>query len=128
MLRAAVGFAFLYPPIDAIRESSLWVGYLPPVINNLPGIYPVLFLHVFGIIEIALAVWVFSGWKVRFPAFIMFLILMAIVLVNGAQFPILFRDISIAFAALALAFLPSVPKGVSHTEAPATPSHSNGTA
>jgi hypothetical protein len=32
--------------------------------------------------------------------------LAAIVVFNGVQFPILFRDVSIALAALALAFLP----------------------
>lgn len=114
LLRIGVAFAFLYPPIDALSDPDSWIGYFPRFIMSLP-VDPLLILHSFGALEVLLAIWILSGWKIRIPAVLAAAILAAIVLFNGAQFAILFRDVSIALAALALAFLPRQrPSAASH--------------
>jgi len=118
LLRIAVAFAFLYPPIDALFDPVSWLGYFPAFVTNafhaiaVPlKLSDVVLLHGFGLLEVALALWALFGRRVRVPALIMALILFVIVGFNldPANFSVLFRDISIAFAALALAFFPRQP-------------------
>ncbi len=113
LLRIAVAFAFLYPPIDALFDPASWLGYFPSFITNLfhtiaipLKLSDVVLLHGFGLLEVALAVWVLAGKRVRIPALIMAVMLFAIVGFNldPSNFSVLFRDVSIALAALALAF------------------------
>lgn len=111
LLRLALAFAFLYPAIDAIFDPASWLGYVPPIVTAafhvvaIPlKLSDVFLLHGFGLIEVALALWILFGRHVRVPAFIMALILFVIVGFNldASNFAVLFRDISIAFAAFAL--------------------------
>lgn len=113
LLRIGLAFAFLYPPIDALIDPTSWLGYFPGFITTLFHLVSVplklsdvVLLHGFGLIEVVLAVWVLFGRRVRIPALIMALMLFAIVGFNldPSNFSVLFRDVSIAFAALALAF------------------------
>ena len=104
-LRIGVAFAFLYPPFDAISNPYSWIGYFPKFMLALP-VDPMILLHSFGALEVVIAVWILSGWKIRIPASSAAALLVAIVAFNAVEFPILFRDVAIALAALALAFLP----------------------
>lgn len=102
LLRIAVAIAFVYPPLHALSNPDSWVGYFPPFLLN-SGIPAEVLLHGFGLIELVIAGWILSGWRIEWPATLAALMLGAIVLFNGAQFEILFRDLSIALASLALA-------------------------
>jgi uncharacterized membrane protein YphA (DoxX/SURF4 family) len=113
LLRIAVAFAFIYPPIDALFDPASWLGYFPSFITNafhtiaIPlKLSDVVLLHGFGLLEVALAVWILAGKRVRIPALIMAVLLLIIVGFNldPSNFSVLFRDVSIALAALALAF------------------------
>ncbi|HYE23492.1 MAG TPA: hypothetical protein VEA92_03580 [Candidatus Paceibacterota bacterium] len=103
-LRGAVAFSFLYPPIDALSDPDSWIGYFPGFVLS-SGIDPMTLLHTFGAIEGVIALWILFGKNVLWPSVAAAVLLIAIVLVNGIQFPVLFRDVSIALAALALAFM-----------------------
>ncbi len=105
MLRAGAAFAFLYPPVRAISDPVSWFGYFPHFVRALP-IDPLVLLHAFGIIEVILAVWILSGWRIRFPAIIATLMLCSIVVFNIAQIDVVFRDLSIALMTFALAVWP----------------------
>lgn len=117
LLRIAVAFAFAYPAIDEIFDPASWLGYFPHFIlatyDALIGVplklSEVVLLHTFGLFEVALALWVLIGTRVRIPAVIMALVLFAIVGFNldPSNFSVLFRDVSIALAALALASMSS---------------------
>jgi len=107
-LRIGVAFAFLYPPIDALAHPNDWIGYFPAFMTALP-INSLVLLHAFGVLEVILALWILSGWKIRIPSAAAVLILTVIIVLNGAQFSILFRDVAIALAALALVFMPEPP-------------------
>lgn len=100
LLRAGISFSFLYPAIAALSDPDSWLGYFPSFIpaNEL-------MLHTFGALEVALALWILFGKRPYIPSFIAAGILIAIVVLNGNQFDILFRDVSLALAALALGVL-----------------------
>ncbi|HEY4519674.1 MAG TPA: hypothetical protein VJH33_01410 [Candidatus Paceibacterota bacterium] len=100
LLRGGLAFSFLYPPIAALIDPMSWVGYLPYFVR---GIAPdEVLLHAFGVVEIVLALWLLSGVRVYIPAFLMAIILIAIVFLNPGNFAVLFRDLSIAAMALAV--------------------------
>ncbi len=105
-LRAGLAFAFLYPPISALSDPTSWLGYFPHFILALP-VSPLILLQAFGGLEVAIALWLLSGWRIRTPATIAALMLLGIVALNLSQFDVLFRDLSIAAIALALVLWPS---------------------
>lgn len=105
LLRAAIAFSFLYPPIAALSDPDSWLGYFPGFLLTLAGTQEMLMLHAFGSIEVIIALWILFGRNVFVPSIIAVVMLAGIVVVNGNQFPILFRDVSIALAALALAMM-----------------------
>lgn len=101
ILRVGVAFAFLYPPIDALFDPTSWIGYLP---NFVRGVVPdLLLLHSFGVAEAVIALWILSGKNIFWPCTVAAALLLAIVVLNLPDFPIIFRDLSIAAAAAALA-------------------------
>ncbi|MEK7612920.1 MAG: hypothetical protein AAB449_02110 [Patescibacteria group bacterium] len=101
LLRAGVALAFLYPPVSALFEPTAWIGYFPSFTRGFMD--ETLMLHAFGAVEVVLALWILSGWKIVWPSLTAAALLTAIVIFNPQEFPILFRDLSIAMAALALA-------------------------
>ena len=105
VLRLGVAFSFLYPPFSALTDPDSWVGYFPQFVRDLP-VDSYLLLHLFGAVEVAIALWLISGWKVRYPASLAALMLIAIVAFNLNQLDVLFRDLTIAAAAIALAIWP----------------------
>ena len=102
LLRLGVAFALLYPPWSALSDPSAWIGYFPLFMKFLPD--PVL-LYTFGAVEVILALWILSGWKIFYPSLIAAVMLVGIVVLNMPEFQVLFRDLSIAAMALALALL-----------------------
>jgi uncharacterized membrane protein YphA (DoxX/SURF4 family) len=106
LLRLAVAFAFLYPPIAALTDPDSWLGYFPPYFFSL-GVPEAILLHAFGVVEVILALWILSGKNIRVPAALATLALLLIVVLNANQFGVLFRDLSIAAASLALFFWPT---------------------
>lgn len=106
LLRAALAFAFLYPPINALFDPYAWSGYFPTFLLTIAGSFELVLLHLFGLAEVALAVWILFGRNIRTPSYIAAALLIAIVVFNLNQFAVLFRDLSIALIALALAIAP----------------------
>ena len=105
LLRFAVAFSLLFPAIHAWFDPYAWIGYFPPLILTAVGSFDIILLHVFGALEIILALWILFGKNIFLPSVATAVILLAIVALNPIQFFILFRDISIVFAAIALAML-----------------------
>ncbi|MBU6321242.1 MAG: DoxX family membrane protein [Patescibacteria group bacterium] len=109
VLRLGLAFAFLYPPYAALSDPLSWEGYFPPFVHALP-VSPLVLLHALGVVEVGIAVWVLSGWKIRLPALAAAALLLAIVGFNTFDFEILFRDLAIASIAVALALWPTATK------------------
>lgn len=101
VLRVGVAFAFIYPPLNALYNPDSWLGYFPAFLH---GVVPdLLLLHAFGVVEVVLALWILSGKKIFWPSLTAAAMLVGIVVFNPGNFEVLFRDLSIAAAALALA-------------------------
>jgi uncharacterized membrane protein YphA (DoxX/SURF4 family) len=100
-LRAGLAFAFLYPPINALFDPYTWLGYFPSFMHDI--VPDMVLLHSFGAVEVVIAVWLLSGWRIFWPAALALLMLLAIVIFDFQNFQIIFRDLSIAAIALALA-------------------------
>lgn len=105
LIRIGVATTLFYGAVAAFLAPSSWVGYLPDFALFF-GPAEVL-LGVWGIAEVALGVWIVSGWRIQIPAAITALSLMLVIAFNINQMSVLFRDIGVAFAALALVLLPS---------------------
>lgn len=103
LLRLGVAFAFLYPPINAFIDPYAWVGYFPMFVKVLAP--EMLLLHVFGVVEIIIGLWILSGRRIFLPSALATVLLAMIVLFNVGDFQVLFRDVAIALMALALAVL-----------------------
>ncbi len=101
-LRIGIAFAFLYPPIDALTDPYSWIGYFPSFITDFVAPHSMLLLHAFGVVEVLLALWILLGKRIWIPCLVAVVMLAAIILFNIPQFPVLFRDVSIAFMAAAL--------------------------
>lgn len=103
LLRLAIAFSFLYPPVAAFITPDSWIGYFPPFMQ---GILPdTILLHGFGLIEIIIGLWILSGKNIFIPSLIASVMLIAITAFNLGAFDVVFRDISLALAALALALM-----------------------
>ncbi len=108
VLRLGVAFAFLYPPIDALSSPDSWIGYFPGFMH---GIVPdLVLLHGFGLVEVVIALWILSGWRIFWPSLAAAAMLGAIVVFDYSSFEVLFRDLSIAASALALALFSRTEK------------------
>lgn len=105
LLRLSLAFAFLYPAYGLWKHPADWLGYVPEFVRNV-GLSEHALLLSLAAFHLALALWLLSGWRVRLPAVLGAAALGAIVYFNLNQLDVLFRDISLALAALALAFAP----------------------
>lgn len=104
VLRASLAFAFLYPPLAALSDPFSWIGYFPGFLLDAVAPHSLLLLHTVGVIEVGIALWILFGKHIFIPSAMAAVMLLAIVAMNPAQFPILFRDIAIAALAVSLAY------------------------
>lgn len=102
LLRIGIAFTFLYAAYSGFVSPSLWVGYIP----DLPlEIEQAVLLQLWGAFEVILALWLLSGWQVHLPAIGLAIATSLLMLLNLSQFSVLFRDVTIIFASLALVVL-----------------------
>lgn len=101
LLRVGLAVVFIYAAVSATRSPQDWVGYLPHFATAIIAAGSL--LKIFSVAEFGLALWLLSGKYVRYAGLLAFLLLAGIILSNLTLLPISFRDIGLAFAALALA-------------------------
>ncbi len=103
VLRIGIAFSFLYAGFSIISNPIAWSGFVPMWISNIfPGTG---FLIGHGVIDIIIALWLLSGRAIYYAAIVAAFFLLSIAIVNLSVFDIVFRDVSIFFAAIALAIL-----------------------
>lgn len=101
-MRIALAFAFLYPAYGFWTAPSDWIGYIPAFARNVGLSQGVLLMLIAGL-HLVIALWILSGWRIFIPSLIAAVLLGSIVYFNQNQLNVLFRDISLALVALALA-------------------------
>ena len=103
LLRFGLAFVFLYAAVAGFIAPQNWVGYLPGFAT---AILPAnVLLAILGLYEIILGLLLLFKGDVHWPALLAFLTLVGITFVNLSQFDVVFRDVGLAFAALALFFI-----------------------
>ena len=102
-LKIGLAFVFIYASVEIYLHPDNFLKYIPPFMMDFMPID--LFLDVFGVAEVLLAIWLLSGWKVQYPSIISFLLMVGIVVMNPEYFQVLFRNVAIGFGSLALAAL-----------------------
>lgn len=100
LLRLSISSVFLYAAIASTLTPINWIGYIPQFVRDLAP--TTLVLQGFSLFQVVLSLWVLSGWKTKYSASLAALTLLAIIGANYNQLDVLFRDIAIFFAALAL--------------------------
>ncbi|HEY4503886.1 MAG TPA: hypothetical protein VJJ28_02160 [Candidatus Paceibacterota bacterium] len=101
ILRIGIAFSFLYSAISGFINPDNWIGYFPSFIQ---GILPVeTMFSLWGMVEIILAIWILSGWKILIPSILGAFSLFGLIAFNLNQMDILFRDIMIMLTLIALA-------------------------
>lgn len=105
LLRFGLGFVFLYAGIAAFVQPEMWIGFVPSFIENI-GISRELALYGHALGDITLGVLFLAGiWK-KLVGLSAFALLLVITLINGPElFIVTFRDVGLALAALAYAFM-----------------------
>jgi uncharacterized membrane protein YphA (DoxX/SURF4 family) len=104
LLRIGLASVYLYAGGSALMDPGAWLGYLPSWTGHF--IAPTLALMIFSLFQVALAIWLLSGWMVRYAAILAALAMAGILVLNLSSFIVTFRDIAIVFMALALAVNP----------------------
>jgi uncharacterized membrane protein YphA (DoxX/SURF4 family) len=105
LLQGGLALLFVYAAISSFTNPQNWIGYLPGMLTD--RFDAELILHGFSIYELLLAVWLLSGVYTRYAALLCAATLAGIVASNLSLFEIIFRDLALLFAALALAALSS---------------------
>lgn len=100
LLRAGLAVVFLYAAVSSMLEPTSWLGFLPRFLRDM---FPEnLLLFGFSAFEVVLGLWLLSGKAVFYSSLVSAAALLGIIVFNLAALPIVFRDIAIFFAALAL--------------------------
>ena len=103
VLRVALAVPFLYAAIAATLQPEAWVGFIPYFVRNI--LPESLLLATHSLMKTILALWLLSGWKTKYAAAVSALALLTIIVLNLASLDIIFRDIGLLLAAVALGLL-----------------------
>ncbi len=103
LLRAGIAVAFLYAGTAALTNPTNWIGFVPQWISMF--VDRELFLLIHGITDLLIGLWLLSNVKPFYAGLIAALSLISIIIVNYGQLEIIFRDIAILFASIALMVL-----------------------
>ena len=101
ILRVCLAFSFIYVAISSFISPQNWVGFLP---EFLPGnfITENYFLLSFSIFELILGVWLLSNKKIYYASIVSSVVLFGIIIFNLGAMDIIFRDVSLFLASIAL--------------------------
>ena len=100
LLRLGIAFSFIYAAVSAFFNPTNWIGYIPDFLTL--GLDKLVFLKIHSAVDLLLGLWLLSGRKEFYASIVSAVVLFGIVVLNTGQMEIVFRDISILFASLAL--------------------------
>lgn len=103
LLRIGLAFSFGYAGVMSVLDPLVWAGFLPHLLTAL--VPATALLTMFAVYELALALWLLSGRRVRIAALLAAATLAGIILSNASEFIVTFRDVGLLTMALALAAL-----------------------
>lgn len=101
-LRIGLALVFLYAGISSLKNPLEWAGFLPGFLTN--HFNATTLVKLFAIYELILVAWLVSGKFLKYCAILCFLTFGGILITNFGQLLITFRDVGLAFMAIALFF------------------------
>ena len=102
-LRLGLAFTFIYAALASLANPFSWIGFFPFWLRD---ILPAqILLNGFSIYELGLGLWLVSGYRLRWSSVLAFVSLAGVTVFNIGAMDIVFRDVGLAAAALALFFL-----------------------
>jgi len=102
-LRAGLAFALIYVGISTFVNPNFWIGFVPSAVEII--LSKEMFLRIHGAFDILLGFWFVINKRIEYAALLTALSMFAIIAFNYKALDVIFRDITIFFAALALAVL-----------------------
>lgn len=103
LLKSGIAFVLFYAAAGSFLDPLSWVGFFPQWMRDL--VDQDLLLMFFSVYEIALGVWILWGRWARYSALLAAATFAGIIVANLGAFDLVFRDVTMVFAALALAAL-----------------------
>lgn len=103
ILRLGIAFSFIYAAVFAFVNPTNWIGYIPDFLTF--GLDKIIFLKIHSVLDLILGLWLLSGRKVFYSSIVSAVVLFGIVILNFGQMEVVFRDVSILLAAVALAMM-----------------------
>jgi uncharacterized membrane protein YagU involved in acid resistance len=100
ILRWGLAFVFFYAAIASVARPERWVIYVPSFIGSIVPAQS--FLVAFSLYELILAGFLFSGRKLFWSSLFAVITFTAVIVVDFSLMSLVFTDIGLAFAALAL--------------------------
>ncbi len=101
-LRIGLILVFLYASISTLMHPADWEGFVPTYLTN--NISAETIVKLTAVYEIALVIWLISGKWLKYCALVCTVTFAAIVIANPSQLITTFRDVGLAFMALAVYF------------------------
>ncbi len=101
-LRIGIAFALLYAGISIFLNPLAWIGFVPGFVRNIAG-NNALYAH--AVFDIFLGLWLLSNQKTFYAASLTALNLFFITIFNFSAMEIVFRDVTVFFACIALALM-----------------------
>jgi uncharacterized membrane protein YphA (DoxX/SURF4 family) len=103
LLRLALGFPFLYASFGSLTSPKDWIWYIPDWLAHILPPEPLLLGH--GAFELFLGAWLLTGKKTMIAAYVAATDLTINTLLNIQTFNVVFRDVGLLAAAIALVLL-----------------------
>lgn len=100
VLRLGLAITFIYAGVAGFMTPNDWIGFVPTFVDKIMP--ATTFLVVWGVIEIIIGVWLIFGKKIFIPSLIATLSLAGLIAMNLDAMEVIFRDIGLLGAALAL--------------------------
>lgn len=100
-IRIGAAFCFLYAAVAGFLDPESWIGWFPKFTRD---ILPELtLLKIWGVYEIIIGLWILTGKQIFLPSILASLSLAGLIVFNLGAMDIIFRDVTILTATIALA-------------------------
>lgn len=103
LLKIGLSFVFIYIAIASIALPNAWVSLSPVYLRFFFA--PQIIIYAAAVYEIILGLWLISGKQTYYAAILSAITLLLVILFNLGSLMIIFYDISLIFASLALVSL-----------------------
>lgn len=100
LLRFGIASVLWYAAYRGFVDPNAWVGFIPVWVSSYADQF--LVLKIFEVLQLVLGAWILIGIRLRIASLVATAFFIGIIVSNVGAFDIVFRDVTMIFAALAL--------------------------